>query len=87
VAVELVHLDDAGDASGRNRELFSGAVADVGDVVWVAGPEVLSVLEAAQKKAVKDFGEREGVAIAGLIEGHGFFLMVVDGEQRRERYN
>jgi len=54
--------------------VFSRAVADVGDVVWVAGPEVLSVLEAAQKKAVKDFGEREGVAIAGLIEGHGFFL-------------
>jgi len=76
----LVHLDDAGDEPGRDGEWFGGAVADVGDVVRVAGPEVLSVLEASQKEAVEDFGEREGVAITGLIEGHGFFLRVVERE-------
>jgi len=44
--------------------IVSGPVVQL--QMWVmlcgfAGPEVLSVLEAAQKKAVKDFGEREGV--------------------------
>jgi len=51
MVVELIHLDDVGDAPRRQRERLGGAVADVGDVVWVAGPKVLSVLEAAQKEA------------------------------------
>jgi hypothetical protein len=80
MTVELIHLDDVGDAPRRERERFGGAVADVGDVEWVAGPKVLSVLESAQIEAVKDFGEREGVAVASLVEGHGFFLRVVERE-------
>jgi len=80
MAVELVHLDDVGDAPRRERERLGGAVADVGDVERVAGPKVLGVLESAQVEAVKDFGEREGVAIASLVERHGFFLRVVERE-------
>jgi hypothetical protein len=81
VAVELVHLDDVAPVLG-NVDMLGRAVADVGDVERILGPEVLCVLEAAQVQAFEGLGQWEGIAIADLIEGHGIFLRVVTGGLR-----